>query len=407
MGLPLTRKPAAAVRVPLAGLPLLIYKLRTGGLPWLAGRLRDEWRMPRTGPGQALFRSARAVRRSLGGSSRPVSGATQPETLYAFYDLGIAPVTFDFLWFLVGAELERERRGLASVHAVIVPGLRDGLRKEDPELERSLDAATRRARITTVLVPACAFLPSLSGVTVASSRAEADRLVTLAVGAVFPARYEPALPRYPGPQEPLRAGRDGRTQVAVLRATPADLRAVEAWLAARGCKPPVVTITLRGYNYVSARNSNIAAWATFARRLCGTRFSVVIVPDTEQCFSGIPPEMHGLPIFPEAAVALGLRMALYERAYLNLGVNNGPMGLCWLNARTRYITFKILSDAAPQTSAEYMEFLGFESGRSLPFATEWQRWVWAEDELPVIEKAFEDMVSRLERAQPAVSSTAA
>jgi hypothetical protein len=103
-------------------------------------------------------------------------------------------------------------------------------------------------------------------------------------------------------------------------------------------------------------------------------------------------------VFVEAAMVLGLRMALYERAYLNLGVNNGPMGLCWLNDRTRYITFKMLSDAAPHTTPEYMEFLGFKIGESLPFATPWQRWVWQDDELDVIETAFAAMWRRLESA---------
>ena len=79
-----------------------------------------------------------------------------------------------------------------------------------------------------------------------------------------------------------------------------------------------MTITLRGYGYVTGRNSNIAAWAAFARQLDKARFSVVIVPDTEQCFTGIPAELDGLPIFFEAAIAPGLRMALYQRAYLNL-----------------------------------------------------------------------------------------
>jgi hypothetical protein len=320
--------------------------------------------------------------------------------------LGVAPVTYDFLWFLVGAELERQRRRLGSVHAVIVPGPRGGLRKETPELERALDPMTRRARIFSMLVPACSLLPSLSGVTVAGSRPEAGRLVSVAEGAVFPAGYEPALPTYPGPREPLRAAREDGAQVAVLRATAADLRAVSTWLASHGCDRRVVAITLRAYGYVPGRNSNIAAWAAFARGLDANRYSVVIVPDSEQCFTGVPAELHGLPIFSEAALAPGLRMALYQSAYLNLGVNNGPMGLCWLNAETRYITFKILNSGAPQTSPQYMKFLGFEIGRSLPFASPWQRWVWAEDELPVIEGAFREMVARIEAAQPASSSAA-
>jgi hypothetical protein len=393
--------------VPLNGWPLLRHKLREGGLAWLGERLAEEWRLPRTRPGQAAHRAVRAIARAAFGPVSQRRPVPQSNILFAFYDLGVAPITFDFLWFLVGAELERRQRGFASVHVVIVPGPREGLRKENPALERALDPTARRARVTTMLVPACMLLPSLSGVTVASSRAQAQELVAVAGDAVFPARYEPALPVYPGPREPLRAAREDGAAVAVLRAAAADLRAVETWLGSHGCQRRVVTITLRGYGYLRGRNSNLSAWAAFARGLDSTRYAVVVVPDTEQCFAGIPAELREFPVFSEAAVALGLRMALYQRAYLNLGVNNGPMGLCWLNRETRYITFKILNDAAQQTSREYMKFLGFEPGRSLPFATEWQRWVWAEDDLPVIRAAFEDMVARLERAQQEPSSSAA
>jgi hypothetical protein len=385
-----------STKVPLTGLPLLVHKLRAGGLPWLMARVRDELQMPRTVAGQGVFRTLRGIGRSLGRGARRARQTLPGDILYAFYDLGVAPVTYDFLWFLVGAELARERLGLASIHAVIVPGPHEGVRKENPEVEGHMDPAARRARIGTVLVPACALLPSVAGVTVATSRAEAARLLEITGGAVFPARYEPALPSYPGPREALHLARESGRPVGVLRATATDLRAVDAWLAAHGCTRPVITITLRGYDYVPARNSNVAAWAEFAQRLDRTRFSPVIVPDTAQSFGGVPAGFHGLPVFGEATVAVGLRMALYERAYLNLGVNNGPMGLCWLNDRTRYITFKILSEAAAQTTPEYMEFLGFEIGKSLPFATPWQRWVWEEDTLEVIEGAVAEMTSRLD-----------
>ena len=384
-------------KLPLSGPPLLLHKLRTGGVAWLAERLREEIELPRTSLGQSLFRGARGIARAA--QRRPVreaAGRAPSDVLYAFYDLGVAPVTFDFLWFLVGAELERQRRGFSSIHAVIVPGPRAGLRKENPELEKSLDPPARGARVHAILAPACALLPSLSGVTIASSRTQAEQLLTLAGAAVFPTRYEPGLPCYPGPHEPLRAAREEDARVAVLRATAADLHAIDDWLASRQCDRLLVTITLRSYNYAPARNSNISAWTTFARSLDPARFCVVFVPDTAQCIGGLPGELRDFTICAEAAMAVGLRMALYQRAYLNLGVNTGPMGLCWLNDQTRYITFKILTGAVPNTTAEYMKFLGFEPGKSLPFATPWQQWVWAEDDFEIIKDAFSAMLMRLE-----------
>lgn len=384
-------------RVPLRGLPLLLYKLRTGGPSWLSQRLRDEIRMPRTAAGQRVFRAARAFRRGTTGSQLRGISAQRGDALYAFYDLGVAPVSYDFLWFLVAAELARLRARLASIHIVIVPGPHGGFRRERADLEQVIDPEARRARIESMLLPACTLLPSVAGATLASNRDEVGNLVAMAGEAVFPTRYEPALPSYPGPRDALTVAREHHAEIGVLRATAANLEAVDAWLKAHRCTGQLVVITLRGYGYTPERNSNVQAWAEFARRL-DARFSPIIVPDTAQVFAGIPDEFAGLPVFSEAAVVVGLRMALYERAYLNLGVNNGPMGLCWLNARTRYLTFKMLSDAAQQTSADYMEFLGFELGKSLPFATPWQRWIWEDDTLEAIERAFAEMVARLDDA---------
>ena len=92
-----------ARKIPISGLPLFAYKLRTGGWAWLSERARRELALPTTGAGQALYRAARAL---SGRRGTPPVG----DTLFAFYDLAVAPITFDFLWFLVGAEFARRMR---------------------------------------------------------------------------------------------------------------------------------------------------------------------------------------------------------------------------------------------------------------------------------------------------------
>jgi hypothetical protein len=333
----------------------------------------------------ALSRSTRTA------STKQNQPIFAPVTLFAFYDLGVMPVTFDFLWFLVGADGARRRAGLDSVHVVIVPGPEKGLRREDLGYEQVVTPAARKARVTEILVAACSLLPRLSGLTVASSREQADLLVEAAGNHVFPEYYRTDMPRRSEVREQLEIYRRTGEDVAVLRATAFDLAAVDRFLADRATGRQLVTITLREYDYMPARNSNLRAWTEFAARLDQSTYAVVFVRDTDQCFDPPPPELAGFILFDPAAIKLGLRMALYERAYLNLGVNNGPMGLCWLNANARYITFKILTRGAPQTTVDYMRFLGFEIDRSLPFAKPSQKWVWEDDDAEIIAREFTAM----------------
>jgi len=333
---------------------------------------------------------------ALYGRARTRSAKQNPSnfaqvTLFAFYDLGLMPITFDFLWFLVAADGARRRAGLDSVHVIIVPGPEEGLRREDVEYEQAVTPAARKARVTDILVAACPLLPRLSGFTVASSREQADLLVAAAAIQVFPEHYRTDMPRRSEVRDQLELHRRSGEDVAVLRATMSDLAVVDRFLAERATGRRVVTITLREYDYMQARNSNLSAWTEFAEQLDGSKYAVVFVRDTDRCFGPLPPELARFTTFEAAAVKLGLRMALYERAYLNLGVNNGPMGLCWLNANTRYITFKILTSGAPQTTTEYMRFLGFEIDRSLPFAKRSQKWVWEDDRAEIIAREFAAM----------------
>jgi len=186
----------------------------------------------------------------------------------------------------------------------------------------------------------------------------------------------------------------------VLRATPERQRNVDQWLAARGIgERSLVTVTMRGYRYMPARNSNVAAWTAFARGLDPKRYAVVFIPDTEETMEGIPAELDGSVLMPEAAWNLGLRMALYEKAFVNMGVNTGPMGLCWLNETTRYATLKMAPSGVPQTTIDFFRHLGFEPGRSLPFATPCQQLIWEEDSREAIDRAFNEVVARIEAQQ--------
>lgn len=373
----------------LLSLQMIVQQFRRAGMPWLWGRSKQEWRTPTTALGRLIYSARHILTRPAQPSQRRSSA---PETIvFAFYDLGQMPVTFDVLWFLVGADAARRRAGLESVHVVIVPGPEEGLRSEDRDYDEALPPAARKARIRNILAAACPLLPCLSGLTIASSREQAALLVEGAGGRVFPPHYRTDMPRRSKVKDQLFLHRAEGMDMAVLRALESDLAIVDRFIARIGKGRKIVTITLRDYGYMPARNSNLGAWAEFARSLDPARYAVVFIRDTDRCFETPPIEVVDFAMFDAASVNLGLRMAIYERAYINLGVNNGPMCLCWLNANACYITFKILTAGVPQTTVEYMKFLGFDIGASLPFGGPAQKWVWEDDDADTIKREFAAM----------------
>jgi hypothetical protein len=389
-------------KAPDSSLPRLAFKLRTEGFAWLKTRLASEVAFPSTRIGRTIHLFARrglgavaAIPRAL----RRSVAADYPhahDVLFAFYDLQVAPITFDFLWFLAAADLQRRHLGLKSVHVVIVPGGHDGVRRERDDYELVIDATARQARIQNILIQACRVLPSCRGLTLSTSRTEAAFLRSVVARHILPVDYEPALPVFPGPHSCLHAAHQGQSGVACLRAPAEELRAVDAWAKTHAGSRRLVAITLRRYGYMPARNSNLPAWIAFAWSLDASRYCPVFVPDTNDTIEGLPKELQDFVIFSEAAWSIPLRMALYERAFINLGVNNGPMGLAWLNARACYATLKIETADVPQSSLGFIRSFGFEPGKSLPFATPLQEWVWEDDTEQAISKTFRRLTERIE-----------
>ena len=384
---------------PANGIRRVAFKIKSEGPSWILRRLAAEASQPTTSPGRLVHRLARNATTLAAALPRRMA-APKPEhaarTLFAFYDLQVSPITFDFLWFLVGADLERRRRDLDAVHVVIVPGRAGGLRREREDYENVVDNEARAQRISNILLPACPLLPTCAGVTHAASRRHAGFIRAALATHLYPAGYELVLPVFAGSRECLQNAGPDMPQIPSLRATADSLRVVDRWAAHNAGSRRIVTITLRNYAYMPARNSNMPAWIAFARALDAARFIPVFVPDLEQTLNGQMQELQGHPVLGEAAWNFGLRMALYERAYVSMGVNTGPMGLCWLNGRTNYATLKMAPANVPQTSPAFYRELGFEPGRLLPFATSTQELVWEDDTLVAIQRAFIRIAERVE-----------
>jgi len=332
-------------------------------------------------------------------SSRVTSGlqALDASALYAFYDLDLHPISFDVTYFIVACEIECKKRALESIHVVFVP-MADMFTREVPDnYDKVVDLQSRLWRFDSICTQIPRLMPSVSGVTICSSRTEADLFRRLALN-----QYPSLEGRSPHHADffqlvlsELRYFEDKDWGLAAM--TQAK-RYVMSWLEprAKGRKP--IVITLRQYQVDPERNSDSEAWRAFAAGLNQTEYFPVFVPDTDHAHEYAMSGYKDFPMFEPAAWSIGLRMALYEMAYLNMFVNTGPNSLAVLSSRCRYIFFKVLIPGIALTSEDFLRWLGFTPGETPNFATPYQKWLWnGSDDLETLNKEFLEMVRNIEK----------
>src|SRR6185437_3657072 len=141
-------------------------------------------------------------------------------------------------------------------------------------------------RVTYLLCPCFGLLRSNVSWTIAASRVQAAALRDHAIH-TYPAVYEPTLPSSATSNEALAAFRAG-ARLTVLEAPLESRRQIARWLESHAGGRRCVTITLRSYGYMPARNSNEAAWAAFARWLDPSIYLPVFLLDTERTLDPLP-----------------------------------------------------------------------------------------------------------------------
>jgi hypothetical protein len=378
-----------------------VDKFKEHGPGWAVRRLLFEAREPVTAPGRLLRNALAAAERAVRAARTPIDGKERhrgaANTLYAFYDLEILPLTYDVATFLALANLERTRRRLERLHVVVVPPHE----RARGLVDRGWPAAEfDDQRMLGILLPLLRMAEACRGHTLCATRAEAAAWRFNVAEHIFPAAYSPAFPVAPDFNGVWSEALTREKMFPLLRAGKAERAAIVSGLRTRiGEKAPVV-ISLRESTFVPQRNSNIDAWVAFADHLDPRRFAAVFVRDTERAFELPPPGLDRHVTFEAASWNAALRMALYELAYVNLAIMHGSMELCWYNEACRYVAFMPLG-TAPQTSPEFLASRDFRIGQSLPFAEPWQRLAWAPDDAGNIEREFGQMVELLGAPKPA------
>lgn len=292
-----------------------------------------------------------AVKSSIDNCQMPKSNPDL-DASYVVYDVATGPLGFDFMIWLVNAEMSRIREGAPGPLKV---GFWQG---RDPERVMNFNATpslpSRSMWLNNVFRPLLTLFGAVEDISATAGRRE---------GVYVPRRIVDACKR--------------GEQVPMVSVSP-DVRYAGA-----------ITITLREAEHHPDRNSNISAWTKFADYLRERGQRVVFVRDTLKADE----PLEGYETYPQASTDLLKRAALYEAALANLFVSNGPVGIALFNSRPWLQFVKINDEGSyvPNTSGFWRDHNGVEVGKQYPWSNDDQRIVWKPDTYENIIEAWESI----------------
>jgi hypothetical protein len=320
-------------------------------------------------------------------------------TLYAFYDLSVAPISFNFVTFMVLAELERIKLDRDSISLVIVPS--EDLSSHCMEKNQQSRLSTEQLiwRKSNILLPVTTLVPSCRQVTYCRTRNEAGDIFATAGDAVYPAGYAPNFSgRSPHFGQATIAACQGH-EIPTLSVSEQALKYIRQWIDRWAGGRKVVAITLRMAEYRSFLNSNIDAWTAFARRLDPDQYFPVFIPDIDTCLELPDSRFDGLTIFNEPVFNVQLRAALLEEAYINMFVSNGTNELAYYNGKCRFLWFNTHLRNTVSDQKNRFGVSGLNDGCRVPFFTPYQKLVWKWDDPDILISEF-DALDKLIQCNP-------
>jgi len=169
-------------------------------------------------------------------------------------------------------------------------------------------------------------------------------------------------------------------QIPRLHADDQCMDAVQQWLQDRSGGRQPVTITLREASHWPNRNSSLENWIKFAKDKLKDEY-VVFVRDTEK---GNEP-LDGFDTYPQASFHVRVRMALYEQAKINLFISNGPCMMGVFSDKP-YLCFIPLNPPDQPDKEFYannpewwVQHNGIGPGEQWPWALPGQEMIWKHD----------------------------
>jgi hypothetical protein len=312
----------------------------------------------------------------------------------AVCDLNVFPVTFDFSFFLVGAELFARENGKSTFNILFVQRSLDIVNESYAAI---FDEHSLQWKLENLVLPLISLSPACVGHSVLPKMSNISEILKNKL--VYPPFYDGK--NYTPAMDYKKVILSGKKNNFIgLSASAQGIRHIQKWKKLKKITGNMVTITLRQYDYDIARNSNVDEWIKFAEYIKAEGFTPVFVPDTWSCFKH-ESRLDGFILLRDVCWNMGLRIALYEEALLNFFVAGGPSTLAILNKKAKSVAMNLgVGESVHPQSTSFTD-RGIAIGqRTYGFGGEYQVLAWKEDVHENICEEFNNFLAHSPESSP-------
>ena len=320
---------------------------------------------------------------------------TKGDVLYAFYDLACNVPTYDVLVFAMLAEVERKILGKKYIHFCIVPNI--SFDENYINIQNLFAEEDTQWRVDHILKPLFKCIPSTRGVSHFAAREEAQYIVDDKEVTCFPTGYTPDSSGAHFSYLDLKKAVNKGHAVSALQAPAQARQLVDDFLEEKANGRKIVLCTIREYGALEFRNTKLDEWSKFLHELDPDEYFPVIIRDTYKCTTSSPPEISGFEEFPTASIDPCVRVALIEKAYINLSSSTGPGLVPFLIPGAAFINFMPVRENCPISTVEVFEGMGMPVGEPPFFRDNDYQWIgWCEETYENLKVNFNKLAGLLE-----------
>jgi hypothetical protein len=366
----------------------VVKKIQKKGFAWLYARIKREIVSPTFDITRYMSGQIESLRKLYQrNNDAPQNKIVPQDTLLAVYDLNVVPATFDFAFFLAAAETFGKSHGKSKVFVLF---LQKNSEQSDNEAYLAIvPEDSQQWRLNNMLVQLSQLYPACSGYGLLPSNAKVDNFIQNQL--VYPAEYSSTYKSYPKNYAEIFELIDKRLFTG-FSALKTGINYIQQWMSYNNITGQMVVITLRNYGYDETRNSNIHEWVKFAHWVKNKGFTPIFIPDTDSCWTSAK-ELEHFTVFIEPCWNLGLRMAIYEQAFINFFYSNGTSAIGSLNKKIRLIAMNPVIEDSIHFEADVVNSFGLVSGqRRYNFAEKHQFLSWKQDTFENIRDEFLEFV---------------